>query len=233
MKLRKPSGRQYVNYSFYKFLPAWYLISQSKRRSLLRNLKKVLDKYAKKITLNSYSTLGIRAECDFMFWRVSEEVESFEKMSSEIFNSGLGAYVETKYSFLSMTKDSRYVSKKKTASQEEGRMKITPKKKKYLIVYPFIKKVDWYLLSGKKRQEMMLEHINSGRKYTSVSINTSYSFGIDDQEQMVSFETDYPEDFLDLVEEMRFQKARAYTEKDTPIITCIYKEFGDLVKLFY
>ena len=101
-----------------------------------------------------------------------------------------------------MTKDSRYVSKKKTASQEEGRMKITPKKKKYLIVYPFIKKVDWYLLSGKKRQEMMLEHINSGRKYTSVSINTSYSFGIDDQEQMVSFETDYPEDFLDLVEEM-------------------------------
>ena len=80
---------------------------------------------------------------------------------------------------------------------------------------------------------MMLEHINSGRKYTSVSINTSYSFGIDDQEQMVSFETDYPEDFLDLVEEMRFQQARAYTEKDTPIITCIYKEFGDLVKLFY
>ena len=80
MKLRKPSGRQYVNYSFYKFLPAWYLISRSKRRSLLRNLKKVLDKYAKKITLNSYSTLGIRAECDIMFWRVSEEVESFEKM---------------------------------------------------------------------------------------------------------------------------------------------------------
>jgi chlorite dismutase len=168
-----------------------------------------------------------------MLWRVSEEVENFEKMSSEIFNSGLGAYIETKYSFLSMTKNSRYVSKKKAVNQEGERIKITPKKKKYLMVYPFIKKVDWYLLSGKKRQEMMFEHIDSGRKYPSVSINTSYSFGIDDQEQMVSFETDYPEDFLDLVEEMRFQKARAYTEKDTPIITCIYKEFRDLVKLFY
>ncbi len=230
---RKPNGRQYINYSFYKFLPEWYLIPRTKRQSLLGTLKKILDKYARKITLNSYSTLGVRAECDFMLWRVSEEVENFEKMSSEIFNSGLGAYIETKYSFLSMTKNSRYVSKKKAVNQEGERIKITPKKKKYLMVYPFVKKVDWYLLSGKKRQEMMFEHIDSGRKYPSVSINTSYSFGIDDQEQMVSFETDYPEDFLDLVEEMRFQKARAYTEKDTPIITCIYKEFRDLVKLFY
>ena len=230
---RKPNGRQYINYSFYKFLPEWYSIPRTKRQSLLGTLKKILDKYARKITLNSYSTLGVRAECDFMLWRVSEEVENFEKMSSEIFNSGLGAYIETKYSFLSMTKNSRYVSKKKAVNQEGERIKITPKKKKYLMVYPFIKKVDWYLLSGKKRQEMMFEHIDSGRKYPSVSINTSYSFGIDDQEQMVSFETDYPEDFLDLVEEMRFQKARAYTEKDTPIITCIYKEFRDLVKLFY
>ena len=230
---RKPNGRQYINYSFYKFLPEWYSIPRTKRQSLLGTLKKILDKYARKITLNSYSTLGVRAECDFMLWRVSEEVENFEKMSSEIFNSGLGAYIETKYSFLSMTKNSRYVSKKKAVNQEGERIKITPKKKKYLMVYPFIKKVDWYLLSGKKRQEMMFEHIDSGRKYPSVSINTSYSFGIDDQEQMVSFETDYPEDFSDLVEEMRFQKARAYTEKDTPIITCIYKEFRDLVKLFY
>ena len=73
----------------------------------------------------------------------------------------------------------------------------------------------------KQRQKMMSEHIGTGHRYPSISINTSYSFGIDDQEQVVSFETDYPEDFLDLVEEMRSQKARAYTERDVPIITCI------------
>ena len=79
----------------------------------------------------------------------------------------------------------------------------------------------------------MTEHIATGHKYPSVSINTSYSFGIDDQEQMVSFETDFHEDFLDLVEEMRSQKARAFTEKDTPIITCIRKNLKDLTRLFY
>ena len=47
----------------------------------------------------------------------------------------------------------------------------------------------------------------------------------------MSFETDYPEDFLDLVEEMRSQKARAYTERDVPIITCIHKELKDIKEI--
>lgn len=183
-------------------------------------------------TLNFYSTYGVRAETDFMFWRVSERLEDFEDMTSELMGTGLGAFVENKYSFLSMTKHSQYVSKNRNVEQEGTRIKISPKKRKYLIVYPFIKKVEWYLLTKKKRQEMMTEHIGTGHKYPSVSINTSYSFGLDDQEQMVSFETDYPEDFLDLVEEMRSQRARAYTEKDTPIITCIHKDFKSIKTLF-
>tara|TARA_B100000700_G_scaffold319234_1_gene413996 strand:+ start:354 stop:1049 length:696 start_codon:yes stop_codon:yes gene_type:complete len=231
--MRKPSGRQYINYTFYKFLPQWYEIKKKEKSALLRKIERILNKYEKKITLNFYSTYGVRPETDFMFWRVSERLEDFEDMTSELMASGLGAFVQNKYSFLSMTKHSQYVSKNKKIEQEGTRIKISPKKRKYLIVYPFIKKVEWYLSSKKKRQDMMTEHIATGHKYPSVSINTSYSFGIDDQEQMVSFETDFPEDFLDLVEEMRSQKARAFTEKDTPIITCIKKNLKDLTRLFY
>ena len=231
--MRKPSGRQYINYTFYKFLPQWYEIKKKEKSALLRKIERILNKYEKKITLNFYSTYGVRPETDFMFWRVSERLEDFEDMTSELMASGLGAFVQNKYSFLSMTKHSQYVSKNKKIEQEGTRIKISPKKRKYLIVYPFIKKVEWYLSSKKKRQDMMTEHIATGHKYPSVSINTSYSFGIDDQEQMVSFETDFPEDFLDLVEEMRSQKARAFTEKDTPIITCIRKDLKDLTRLFY
>ena len=214
-------------------LPDWYAIKKKERVAYLKKVNSILLKYEKKLTLNSYSTYGVRAETDFMLWRVSERLEDFEDMTSDLMQTGFGAFVENKYSFLSMTKHSQYVSKNKSVAQEGVRIKISPKKRKYLIVYPFIKKVEWYLLSKKKRQDMMNEHIATGHKYPSVSINTSYSFGIDDQEQMVSFETDYPEDFLDLVEEMRSQKAREYTEKDTPIITCIRKSSEDLIKLFY
>ena len=230
--MREPSGRQYLNYAFFKFLPSWYSAAKSKKKIILSKTEKILIKYNKKFLLNFYSTLGVRAECDFLLWRVSERLEDFEDMTSELMATGLGAFVENKYSFLSMTKHSQYVSKNKNVAQEGTRIKISPKKKKYLIVYPFIKKVEWYLLTKKKRQEMMAEHIGTGHKYPSVSINTSYSFGLDDQEQMVSFETDYPEDFLDLVEEMRSQKARAYTEKDVPIFTCIHKDFKSIKTLF-
>ena len=230
--MRERSGRQYINYSFYKLLPNWYGLSAKNKISYLKRIEKVLVKYEKMFTLNFYSTFGVRAETDFMFWRVSERLEDFEDMTSELMATGLGAFVENKYSFLSMTKHSQYVSKNKNVAQEGTRIKISPKKKKYLIVYPFIKKVEWYLLTKKKRQEMMAEHIGTGHKYPSVSINTSYSFGLDDQEQMVSFETDYPEDFLDLVEVMRSQKARAYTEKDVPIFTCIHKDFKSIKTLF-
>tara|TARA_Y100001970_G_scaffold1216_1_gene1423 strand:- start:549 stop:1247 length:699 start_codon:yes stop_codon:yes gene_type:complete len=228
---REPSGRQYINYSFIKMNNSWHLLSKQKRNSILLKLNKVFVKYEKLLTLNLYSTLGIRAESDFMIWRVSESLELFEKMSMEINASGLGGYMNTSYSFLSMTKHSQYVSKNKKIEQEGTRIKIEPKKRKYLIVYPFVKKVDWYLLSKEKRQEMMSEHIGTGHRYPSISINTSYSFGIDDQEQVVSFETDYPEDFLDLVEEMRSQKARAYTERDVPIITCIHKKINEIIKI--
>jgi chlorite dismutase len=54
-----------------------------------------------------------------------------------------------------------------------------------------------------------------------VKLNTTYSFGIDDQEFVVAFESNFPEDFLDLVQQLRETEASAYTLRDTPIFTCI------------
>ena len=60
-----------------------------------------------------------------------------------------------------------------------------------------------------------------GREYPSIDLNTSYSFGLDDQEFVVSFNTDDPAEFLDLVQELRGTESSAYTESETPIFTCI------------
>ena len=72
-----------------------------------------------------------------------------------------------------------------------------------------------------------MKHIRIGNKYPSVKLNTTYSFGLDDQEFVVAFETDHPADFLDLVQELRESKASMYTLKDTPILTCIFKEIDE------
>src|SRR5437588_608067 len=102
----------------------------------------------------------------------------------------------------------------------EDRLPIIPGQSKYLFVYPFVKTREWYALPVEQRQEMMDEHIRVGTKYRSVKLHTTYSFGLDDQEFVVAFETDYPSDFLDLVQELREAKASRYTLRDTPMFTC-------------
>ena len=68
---------------------------------------------------------------------------------------------------------------------------------------------------------IMKSHIEVGRRYPEISINTSYSFGLDDQEFVVAFEGDDPGEFLDLVQELRPTESSAYTERETPIFTCV------------
>ena len=67
----------------------------------------------------------------------------------------------------------------------------------------------------------MKSHIEVGRRYPEITINTTYSYGIDDQEFVVCFEGDDPGEFLDLVNELRPTESSEYTERETPIFTCV------------
>ena len=116
--------------------------------------------------------------------------------------------------------------------QEASRTRVVPGSSKYLFIYPFVKSREWYLLSKEERQKMMDDHIRIGHKYPSVKLNTTYSFGLDDQDFVVAFETDKPEDFLDLVMELRETKSSLYTIRDTPIITGIQKSLPEILAAF-
>ncbi len=72
-----------------------------------------------------------------------------------------------------------------------------------------------------ERKRLMDEHIRVGLMYPRVKLNTTYSFGLDDQELVVAFETNFPEDFLDLVQQLRETEASLYTLKDFPIFSCV------------
>ena len=172
---------------------------------------------------------GIRADVDFLLWRIADSTDDFQAMSAEINRSMLGCYLTTPHSFLSMTKRSIYVDKHVHVEQEGRRLKIQPGLSKYLFIYPFVKTRDWYLLSAEERQEMMNHHIEVGHKFPRVKLNTTYSFGLDDQDFVVAFETDFPEDFLDLVMALRETKGSKFTQRDTPIFTCVQKDLRDIL----
>src|SRR5256712_13699878 len=102
---------------------------------------------------------------------------------------------------------------------QPSRLVIRPSEARYLFVYPFIKTRAWYMLPKAERQTMMDEHVRVGRKYPSIRLNTTYSYGLDDQEFIVSLEGDNRADFLDLVMELLESQAFAYTFPDKPTLS--------------
>jgi chlorite dismutase len=165
--------------------------------------------------------VGLRSETDFVLWRISYSADEFQKQQQVMNKSRLGAYLLQPQSLLSMTKRSVYLDKLDPFHTPESRTHIIPGKRKYLFIYPFVKTREWYLLPIEERQQVMDIHIRVGNKYPSVKLNTTYSFGLDDQDFVVAFESDEPKDFLDLVMELRETQSSKYTARDTPIFTCI------------
>src|SRR5438445_9913932 len=229
-----PTVRQYIRYLFYKARPSWRQLSETERGNARSELLAALEPFAERLpVLKAYSTLGTRADTDFVLWMVTERLEDFQELQAAVLRSAMGAHLDTPYSYLAMTRRSQYVDRHEHADGDgEGRRtRIRPTGRQYLFVYPMVKKRSWYRLSREERQQAMDEHIRIGHEFPRRKINTSYSFGLDDQEFVVAFETDYPADFLDLVEKLRGGEASAYTERETPIFTCIAGSIADVLEL--
>lgn len=222
--------RQYVNYLFLKLDPAWRRLPAPEREEGKKEFTAAVESFGSNCLVVPYSTVGIRAEVDIMLWRISYDLQTLQDMMVKIYASGLGKYLNTVYSYLAMTKRSVYVDKHSHPGQESKRLTVVPGEAKYLFIYPFVKTRGWYLLTKAARQGMMSEHIEIGHKYPTVKINTGYSFGLDDAEFVVAFESDFPSDFLDLVMELREAEASRFTERDTPIFTCVRKSLKDTLE---
>lgn len=222
-------ARQFVTFTFFKADPSFRQLSPEQRRAAADAFAAVVKKHQQKMMILTYSTVGLKSATDILLWCISYELDDFQEFAAELNRSAAAAYFSNPLSYLSMTKHSQYVKEHVHEGQEGRRLRIVPGEAKYLFIYPFVKTRPWYLLPMGERQRMMNEHIAVGHKYPDVKINTTYSFGLDDQEFVVAFETDSPSSFLDLVQELRESEASSYTLRDTPMFTCRRAEIDDVV----
>ena len=219
-KPEEKAGRQCVKYSFFKLDPAFRRLSNDKQTDLKLELIGTIRSFNRRMLLRAYSLFGLRGDVDFMIWQVAEEIDAFNQLHAAIFSTAIGAYLEMPHSLLAMTRRSIY-DIGMGAEAEAERVIIQPGDGKYLFVYPFVKTRAWYTLPFDERQRIMSEHIRVGRKYPQFKLNTTYSYGLDDQEFVVAFEGDSSSDFLDLVMELRDTESSSYTLRDTPTFSCI------------
>ena len=215
--------RQFVKYSFFKVDLQWRKLPGGDRERSKTEFAAVVDEFASEMSIISYSLLGTRGDVDFMLWKVSPTLELLDALASQLNRTDLGKYLHVPHSYLAMTRRSPYLDQHRHPGQGATGEMMRSVGRDYLFVYPFVKTHDWYQLPQDERQRMMDEHFQIGHRYPSVKISTSYSFGLDDQEFVLGFETDSPSDFLDLVMELRESEARPYTLRDTPIFSCVHK----------
>jgi chlorite dismutase len=222
------STRQFLNYAFYKFDPSFRRLPLRERQEAAGEFEEVVRRWeaCDQLILRSYSLVGLRADVDFMLWRIAFDLEAFQQMQAEMNQTCLGAYLSQPYNFLSLQKRSQYVNR--VEGSGEG-LELLPGQGKYLFVYPFVKTRAWYGLTPHARQGMMDEHIHASNPFKGVRLNTSYSYGIDDQEFVVAFDSDYPQEFVDLVGRLRYTEASLYTLRDTPMFTCARADIATIL----
>lgn len=175
----------------------------------------------------SYTMVGLQPGAELLFWRMGPSLESLEVAASRLLLAGAGRWMRVRHSLLGRIAPSEYV--RKPTVQEQSMF--SGERSRYIIVYPFTKSAEWFLLPREARQKAMNEHMRVGHEYPSVRQLLAYSFGIDDQDFVVAYETDEMGVFSDLVRALRGTEGRRSTVSDTPILTAIRRPLGEALQL--
>ena len=207
------AARHFVKYTFFKADPAWRRLPAAQRAQDKAELIAACEDFATDHLLQSFSLVGTRGDADLLLIAETENLDRIHEFHVVLAQSGLAKWCTQPYSFLGMRKSSEY--------SDEQRFVARPFTGKYLFVYPFVKTRGWYALPAEERWRIMQGHITLGREYPQVDNHTTYSFGLDDQEFVVAFDTDDVAGFLDLVQRLRGTEASAFTLRDTPSFTCL------------
>jgi len=221
--MSEENDQYYFSFSFFKIDPKWRWMADLAKEESAKEVENILNNSG--IMYRSYSNLGLRDDTDFLLWFAAKSVVEIQNAIEKLYKTVFGKYIIPSRTYVSCTRPSIYV---KEPSREHGF--ITGKEpKKHVIVYPFTKTREWYLLPKEKRQEIMDEHIEVSKKYPQVILNTTYSFGIHDEDFMLAFEVDDIRDFQDLIMDLRETEVSSYVKNDIPMIVCVKKDILPLI----
>jgi chlorite dismutase len=172
----------------------------------------------------AFSTAGLKADVDFMLWAKAATLDPLHDLAMKQRSAELSKWMDLGHNYLAMLKGSPYDSEDKVFKPEAFY--------KYLFIYPFVKTRQWYLLPLPERMRIMRGHIDQAAAYPMVKINTSYSFGVDDQDFVVAFESNEADKFVNLVQELRETESSLFTQRDTPMYVGIQTPLAEILGSF-
>jgi chlorite dismutase len=206
--------------------PAWRRLATEQRCQSAADMAAAIDVNSS-VTTYTYSMVGLQAGADLLLWSLAPSIDALEEKAASVLRSGLGQWMKVNHSFLGIIQPSQYV--KKPTPQEQSLF--SGQRSRYLIVYPFTKSTDWYLLGREARQGIMNEHMRIGHEFPEARQLLANSFGVDDMDFLVAYETDDLPRFGELVRALRGTDSRKSTVRDTPLLTGIHRPIAEITAL--
>jgi chlorite dismutase len=216
------------HYSLISFKEAYWSLPSRQREEFHKDWLNGLCAAAQRVDIFQATEPGL----DLIVWsalladNTQDPARFFENYAKA--NNQYRHWIDLKDSLWGFTRPSQY-SKARSKQEVDP---FAPTRKQYLVIYPFSKTAEWYLMSREVRQGMMNEHIRIGKSYEDISQLLLYSFGLQDQEFVVVYETDDLARFSDLVNELRDTEARRHTSLDTPVHTAVYHPAEETLRLW-
>lgn len=206
--------------------PAWRRLPAEERCQTAEELIAAIRTESEVMT-HCYSMVGLQPGADLLLWSLGPTLEAIEERSSSALRSGMGKWMNVDESFLGVIQPSQYV--KKPTPQEQSLF--SGERSRYLVVYPFTKSAEWYQLPSEERQRIMNGHMKVGHGFPEVRQLLAYSFGLDDMDFLVAYETDDLPKFGELVRALRGTESRLSTVRDIPILTGIHRSIEEITEL--
>lgn len=224
-----PAERQvYVQAVALGLDPAWRRLPPEERRADAAAIELAENATsAAGVRTLTYSSIGLEPGVDLVLLRLADSLDALEGAGASLARAGMGRWLSIRHSLLGRMAATQYVVK----PTDQERSVLDGEPKRYLIVYPFTKTTDWYLLGREARQGVMNEHMRVGRGYPMVRQLLAYSFGLDDGDFLVAYDTDDLAAFGELVRELRATESRRSTVDDRPIIVGIHHDLGDIARM--
>ena len=220
------SDNQFVHALALGLDPAWRRLPPIERCQTADELIAAI-RVESDVRTHCYSMIGLQPGADLLLWSLGPSLESLEEVSARVLRTGMGRWMNVNESFLGVIQPSQYV--KKPTQQEQSLF--SGKRSRYLIVYPFTKSAEWYLLDREERQRIMNGHMRVGHGFPEVRQLLANSFGLDDMDFLVAYETDGLPKFSELVRALRETESRRSTVRDTPILTGIHRPIEQITEL--
>jgi chlorite dismutase len=207
--------KQFVSFMFFRINSEYRKLDDDTKSTFKKEFQNVYEEFSSDFLLFSYSLVGFDSKADMMFWRVGTSLDLVQDMTAKLYRTNLGNYLETADNYLSVTKKMMFVS-----DSSEDRFHINAGEKKYLFLHPLVKAKEWFTMSTDDRDTLIEESFMVGKKFPNIKIHLTHAFGFNEQEYIISFETDEPRDFLALAEELKVSSANRFTLRGMPVYTC-------------